>query len=160
MASTLKPLTTQLQDEIEYGENGMFRKYLVKNQKRQAMLICLQTGIEIPEHPSKHDGLITVIQGRGVFMLGGRKVILTPGVFIELPANTLHSFTVTENLVMLKVVERHKSSASVAENQPKQITCVDSLAEILKPLLEGSVVPEASVTETFARNFCQSMHED
>jgi len=144
---SISPFATQLQDEIEYGDKGMFRKYLVKDKKRQVMLICLQAGIQIPEHTSSSDGFITVIQGRGVFLLAGREVILEPGVFIELPTNTQHALTAIENLAMLKVVDGYESPEpavgskkascqdQVQANQPKQNTCAESLAEMLKPYL-------------------------
>ncbi|MGC8712298.1 MAG: hypothetical protein ACP5RH_07885 [Leptodesmis sp.] len=53
---------------------------------------------------------ITVIQGRGVFRLARQEVVLEPGVFIELPANTLHSLSATDDLAMLKVVGSHEVS--------------------------------------------------
>jgi quercetin dioxygenase-like cupin family protein len=147
---SIAPLATQLQDEIEYGEKGMFRKCLVKNAKRQAMLVCLKAGIEIPEHTSSYDGFITVIEGRGVFHLSGREIMLTPGTFIELPADTRHALTVEEDLAMLKVVDAHEPpepptvvkkascQSQSQEKQAKQSTCVESLAEMLKPFLQQS----------------------
>lgn len=110
LATATPPFAVQLQDEIEYGDKGMFRKRLVKDEKRQAMLICLHAGIQIPEHTSSYSGFITVIQGRGIFRLAGQEVVLEPGVFIELPANTLHSLSATEDLAMLKVVDSHEVS--------------------------------------------------
>ncbi len=151
VSATIAPFATLLQDEIEYGDKGMFRKYLVKGQKRNAMLICLQAGIQIPEHISAYDGLITVIQGRGVFLLAGREVALEPGVFIELPAHTLHALTATEDLAMLKVVDSHEAKEPTPEgkkascqeaarpNPTKPGTCAEALAEMLKPYLQESI---------------------
>lgn len=154
---TLTPLATQLQNEIEYGDNGMFRKYLIKDQKWQAMLICLRAGIKIPEHTRAYDGFITVIQGRGVFLLAGREVTLEPGSFIELPANTLHGLTALENLAMLRVDSHEPPEPSAAiektlcqdrrrANQPNQVTCAESLAEMLKPYLQASAIAESNFT--------------
>jgi quercetin dioxygenase-like cupin family protein len=160
MTTTTTPLAIQLQDEINYGDNGMFRKYLLKDKKRNAMLICLQAGVHIPEHTSSYDGFITVIQGHGVFLLAGQEVALEPGVFIELPANTLHALTAIENLAMLKVVDSHESKEHSAgikkascqelphDNQPKQTTCAESLAEMLKPYLQSFASANSAVTET------------
>jgi quercetin dioxygenase-like cupin family protein len=153
------PFVTQLRDEIEYGDKGMVRKYLVRNQKQQAMLICLQAGIHIPKHTSSHDGFITVIQGRGVFLLAGQEVVLEPGVFVELPANTLHALTAIENLAMLKVVDQHESKEpavgnkksscqeSLRDKQPKQSTCAEVLAEMLKPYLREPAPVESVFSE-------------
>lgn len=153
------PLTTQLRDEIEYGGKGMFRKYLLRDKKQLVMLICLQAGIQISEHTSSYNGFITVIEGRGTFLLAGQEVILEPGVFIELPANTLHALTITENLAMLKIVSNHEpqepqaviKKASCPEksrkHQPNQTTCAESLAELLKPYLQNSTLAELTVNE-------------
>jgi quercetin dioxygenase-like cupin family protein len=153
-----KPFTTQLQDEINYDHSAMSRKYLVKDNKRQAMLICFHAGIHIPDHTSSYDGFITVLEGRGVFRLAEREITLEPGVFIELPANTLHGLTVSENLAMLKVVDRHEakepairlksSSCQDAEsNQLRKGTCAESLVEMLQPFLQNTAMSALSVTE-------------
>lgn len=143
--STPLPLATQLLDEVEYGEKGMFRKILVKNQRYHAMLICLMAGIRIPEHISTYPGFITILEGKGTFLLAGQDIQLEPGVFIELPAHTLHSLTVTENLVLLKVVDSHEFSATGSEEkkgscrpqtlkpQSKVNTYGESMAKLLQP---------------------------
>lgn len=71
------------------------------------MLVCVQAGTQTPEYTSSYDGFITVIQGRGVFRLAGQDIPLEPGVFLELPANTLHAVAAQENLTLLKVVDSH-----------------------------------------------------
>jgi quercetin dioxygenase-like cupin family protein len=154
VSPTISPFATQLQDEVEYGHSGMFRKYLVKGEKHTAMLICLQAGIHIPEHTSAHDGFITVIQGLGTFWLAGQEVALTPGMFVELPANTLHALTALENLALLKVVESHeakepatgskKSSCQDGEriHSTRTMTCAETLAAMLKPYLQGAAIAE------------------
>lgn len=150
------PFVTQLEDEIEYGDKGMFRKHLVRDKKWQAMLICLEAGIQIPEHISSHNGCITIIQGRGVFTLAGQAVALEPGVFIELPANTLHALTVTEDLALLKVVDAHDVETAPKkpscqepryDNQPKQATCAETLAAMLKPYLQNAAPADATVRD-------------
>lgn len=153
VSSSISPFATRLQDEIGFGDKGMVRKYLVKDRKRQAMLICLQTGIEIPEHTSSFDGFLTVIQGRGVFLLAEREIVLEPGVFIELPANTRHGLRVTEDLAILKIVDSHEpyeSSASKKSCQesprgslPRSGTCAETLVEILKPYLQNGAMSES-----------------
>ena len=111
MVTALGPFSTQLHDQIEYGSQGMQRKILLKDEKRQAILVSLIAGTQIPEHTGSHDGFFTVIEGQGIFTLDGQKVSLEPGVFINLPANTPHAITASENLTMLKVVESHECKA-------------------------------------------------
>jgi quercetin dioxygenase-like cupin family protein len=154
VSPTISPFAIQLQDEIEYGDNGMFRKYLVKGEKHTAMLICLQAGIHIPEHTSAHDGFITVIQGQGTFSLAGQEVDLTPGMFVELPANTLHALTATENLALLKVVESYEAKEPTTASKkvscqeverpliPRTATCAEAIAAMLKPYLQGAAIAQ------------------
>jgi quercetin dioxygenase-like cupin family protein len=111
MVTAPGPFTTQLHAQIEYSSKGMQRKILVKDEKRQAILVCLIAGTQIPEHTGLHDGFFTVIEGRGIFTLDGQKVSLEPGVFINLPANTPHAITASLNFPMLKVVESHSGEA-------------------------------------------------
>lgn len=110
MVTTSAPYTTQLKDEIEYSESGPRKKILFRDDKNQAVLICIKAGTELPEHESCHDGLMTVLEGRGTFTLPGQQIALEPGVFFSLPAKTPHGLSVAEDLVMLKVVERHECS--------------------------------------------------
>jgi len=107
MITGFAPFITQLKNEVEYGENGMHRKILVKDENRQAMLLCLKAGTHIPEHVAHHDGFMVVVEGRGILKLDGKETALEPGVFIALHANTPHDLTALENLAMLKVVDSH-----------------------------------------------------
>jgi len=158
LETPLSSVAIQLQDEIEYGDNGMVRKYLVKDKKRQAMLICLQSGIQIPEHTSSYNAFMIVIQGGGVFWLNGQEIRLEAGTFIDLPAETLHGLAVTEDLAMLKIVDSHElkktplishpitCQAASSQKREKQATCAESLVEILKPYLQNSGLPESTVS--------------
>lgn len=109
IATTTKSIgfSTQLRDRIEYAESGVRRQILAKDEKRQAILVCLKAGTHLSSHSSSHDGFITVIEGQGVFTLEGQEIALEPGVFIAMPANAVHSVNAIANLAFLKVVDRH-----------------------------------------------------
>lgn len=109
IASTTKPngFTIQLRDLIQYGEEGVRRQIVTKDEKRQAILVCLTAGTHLSSHSSSHDGFIIAIDGQGVFTLEGEDIALEPGVFIAMPANVVHSVKAIDNLAFLKVVDRH-----------------------------------------------------
>ncbi|MBD2185664.1 cupin domain-containing protein [Planktothrix sp. FACHB-1355] len=98
---------TQLRDLIEYGDSGVRRQIVTKDEKRQAILVCLKAGTVLNSHTSSHDGFITVIEGQGVFTLEGQEIALEPGVFVAMPANAVHSVNAIANLAFLKIVDRH-----------------------------------------------------
>lgn len=109
VTTPIKPIgfTTQLRDQIEYPAAGARRKVIVKDEKRQAVLICLAAGTELKSHKAGHDGLITVIEGQGIFTLEGQAIKLEPGVLIDMAANAVHAVKATTDLAFLKVVESH-----------------------------------------------------
>lgn len=109
IATTTNPIgfTTQLRDRIEYAAEGVRRQIVVKDEQRQAILVCLTAGTVLSSHSSSHDGFIIVIEGQGVFTLEGQEITLEPGVFISMPANAVHSVNAIANLAFLKVVDRH-----------------------------------------------------
>lgn len=109
MVATIIPttrFTTQLLNEVEYTED-VRRKIIVKDKRRQAVLVCLQAGTCLQKHTSAYDGFITVIEGQGVFTLEDQEILLEPGVFIAMPANAPHAVQADSNLAFLKVVDSH-----------------------------------------------------
>lgn len=116
METTLAPLTTQLSDHIEFREEPILRKLITKDEKQQAVLVCIKAGTEIPEHTGNHDHFMTVISGQGTFTIDGRETVLEPGVFIALPARTPHATKAVTDLALLKIVENHE-----CKNHPEPI---------------------------------------
>ncbi|HEY9623100.1 MAG TPA: cupin domain-containing protein [Crinalium sp.] len=110
ITTAAKPIgfTTQLHEHIEYVEDGVCRKIITKDEKRQAVLVCLKAGTHLSQHTSGHDGFITVIEGQGVFFLDDQEITLAPGVFIAMPTNVVHAITAIANLAFLKEVDRHE----------------------------------------------------
>lgn len=107
--TTTEPIgfTTQLRTQIEYKDEGVHRQIIVKDEKRQAVLVCLKAGTYLSKHTSSYDGFMTVIEGQGVFTLEEQEIALEPGVFIAMPAHVAHSVNAITNLAFLKVVDRH-----------------------------------------------------
>ena len=86
---------------IEYPEEGILSKEIVKNNKFDVTLFCMAKGKAISEHTSTKQGFIYVLEGKGVFNLMGEKIIIMSGVFIYMNANDLHSLKAEENTAFL-----------------------------------------------------------
>ncbi|MEO0971218.1 MAG: globin domain-containing protein [Cyanobacteria bacterium J06639_18] len=122
--------TTTLKDTIEYSQTKTISKILFKDNNTQYILLCLAKGREIKEHTSTRNATITAIEGLGILTLEGREIILTPGVFVFLPANTTHAVRATENLsFMLTLSEHLQPKSSVSQ---ETIDIVKSTAPMLK----------------------------
>jgi quercetin dioxygenase-like cupin family protein len=94
---------TQLQDQCEYPSDKVFSKVLLKDNNSQYNLICIATGINMAEHNTNRNAVITVIKGRGTIVLAGEELSLEPGIFVSMPSGTPHALKSEENLAFLLI---------------------------------------------------------
>jgi quercetin dioxygenase-like cupin family protein len=63
--------------------------------------VTLEKGVRAPEHNHIHEQWTHVISGELEFTLGGKTMLLTPGMSAHIPSNVLHSaYAITECKVM------------------------------------------------------------
>lgn len=101
ISTTPRSLVTKLSDKIEYAETGILSKVLLKTASCQYTLFCLAAGTDLAEHTSTRDAVVQVIEGQGTLILDGQEVLLTPGVFVFMPANAPHALKAELNLAFL-----------------------------------------------------------
>jgi quercetin dioxygenase-like cupin family protein len=101
MKIDMNPTVTRLQEHIEYPREGVFSKVLAKDTVCQYTLFCLAANTEISEHTSTRNATVNVVEGRGLLTLSREEIILEPGVFIFIPANTSHALQAESNLSFL-----------------------------------------------------------
>jgi len=97
----LDPITKDLEKMMEFPKEGIFSKVLVKTSISNHTLMCLAKGSDISEHTSTREAAVTVLKGRGIFVLNGKKIKMKPGVFIFMPSNAPHSLSAKEDLAIL-----------------------------------------------------------
>ncbi|MEK6646395.1 MAG: cupin domain-containing protein [Candidatus Firestonebacteria bacterium] len=96
-----KSIVQNLEDMMEFPKAGIFSKVLVRTDISNHTLMCLAKGTEMSEHTSTREAAVTVLKGKGVFTLYGKKIKMKPGVFIFMPKNAPHSLSADENLAIL-----------------------------------------------------------
>lgn len=94
---------TKLQNQCKYSSNQVFSKVLFKDNHCQHNLICIATGMDMAEHSTNRNAIITVIAGKGTILLEGKEVYLEPGVFVSMPSGTRHALKSEEDLAFLLV---------------------------------------------------------
>ena len=97
----IKPAVTNLEEMMEFPREGIFSKVLVKTETSNYTLMCLAKGSDISEHTSTREAAVTVLKGKGTFVLNGKKIKMAPGVFIFMPKNAPHSLSASEDLAIL-----------------------------------------------------------
>jgi len=71
---------TDLLKEAEFSANSPVKKDLLKTAGSNIVLICLETGQEIPPHPEPYAVVFVVLQGEG---------FITSGIVVH-PVKPLH----------------------------------------------------------------------
>lgn len=97
----VKAVIQNLEKMMEFPREGVFSKVLVKTEVSNHTLMCLAKGSDISEHTSTREAAVTVLQGKGTFVLFGKKIKMEPGVFIFMPKNAPHSLSASEDLAIL-----------------------------------------------------------
>jgi nitric oxide dioxygenase len=99
--AALKSMDKDLFKMTRFSREGVLSKVLAKGKVSNYTLMCLAKGTDISEHTSTREGSITVLKGKGTFVLNNKKIKMKPGVFIFMPKNAPHSLTADENLAFL-----------------------------------------------------------
>ena len=89
---------------IDYSEDGILSKVILKSDKQNVTLFCMAKGTEISEHTSTKPGFVYVIEGDGIFNLQGRDIAMSPGIFIYMESNAVHALKAHENTSFLLVL--------------------------------------------------------
>ena len=97
-------MSKNLKALIEYPKAGILSKEVFKNEMFDCTLFSMAKGTEISTHTSSKHGLIYVIEGKGIFDLAGKKIIMEPGVFFYMEKNAAHSLKVEMNTAFLLIL--------------------------------------------------------
>lgn len=94
----------ELKNEIEYQEGQVVSKTLVQNELVSVTLFSFEKGEEISTHAAGGDAMVTVLEGKGKFTIGGEVYYLEKGETIIMPKDIPHSVFGEERFKMVLVV--------------------------------------------------------
>ena len=97
----IKSVIQDLEKMMEFPKEGIFSMVLVKTNISNHTLLCLAKGSDMSEHTSTREAAVTVLKGKGTFILRREKIKMKPGVFIFMPKNAPHSLSADEDLAIL-----------------------------------------------------------
>jgi nitric oxide dioxygenase len=86
-----------IKEMIEYPDEGVLSKEILKNDKLNISLFCMAAGTEIGDHTSTKQGYIYVIEGDGIFNLEGKDIKMKEGQVIFMKENAVHSLKANKN---------------------------------------------------------------
>lgn len=94
----------RLKDLVDYQQGQVVSRTLVQNDAVSMTLFSFDKGEEISTHASGGDAMVTVLEGRGRFVVGGEVFFLQAGETVVMPQNVPHAVYAVERFKMLLVV--------------------------------------------------------
>ena len=89
---------------MDYQEGQVVSKTLVQNQLVSVTFFPFDKDEEISIHAAGGDTMVTVLEGKGKFIIGGKEFILEEGKTIIMPKDIPHAVYGKEKFKMLLVV--------------------------------------------------------
>ena len=93
-----------LKDQISYQDGQVVSKTLVQNDYVSMTLFSFDQGEEISTHASGGDAMVTVLEGKGRFTVGGAMFYLEAGETLIMPKDVPHAVYGEERFKMQLVV--------------------------------------------------------
>lgn len=93
-----------LKEQVAYQEGQVVSKTLVQNELVSVTIFSFDQGEEISTHASGGDAMVTVLDGKGRFTIGGQVYYLEQGQTIIMPKDIPHAVYGEEKFKMLLVV--------------------------------------------------------
>lgn len=86
-----KQIKLELKDTVSYQTGQVVSKTLVQNDYVSMTIFAFDKGEEISTHESGGDAMVTVLEGKGRFTVGGDVFILCEGETLIMPKKIPHA---------------------------------------------------------------------
>ena len=96
-----KGFFNNLNELMQFPEEGIFSRVLDKSDIYNYTLMCLSKGTDIDTHTSAKNGAVIVLKGKGMFKLFDKNIEMKEGIFIFMPKDAPHSLKADEDLAIL-----------------------------------------------------------
>ena len=80
-----KEKVINLKDLVDYNEGQVVSKTLVQNELVSMTVFSFDKGEEISSHSASGDAMVTVLDGKGRFTVGGKEYVLSEGETLIMP---------------------------------------------------------------------------
>ena len=88
-------------ESVEYSDGGIVSKSILKKETGNISLFSFDKDEALSEHTAPFDAMISVVDGRGEIVIGGKSYFLEAGENIIMPANIPHAVKAVEKFKMV-----------------------------------------------------------
>ncbi len=99
-------LVTNLNELIEYQDDAVVSKTLIKKEKGTITVFAFDKGQGLSEHTAPFDALVQVFDGQADIVIAGKSHITKAGEMIIMPASVPHALKAIEKFKMILVMIR------------------------------------------------------
>ena len=99
--------TWNITELAEFSSIQKAKKGLCKTKWFNTVLVCLETGLEIPSRPEPYDVCFYVIDGHGTITVGAEEVDVARGSMVFAPANIARGIKSRNRLTILGIQQPH-----------------------------------------------------
>ncbi len=96
----------RLNESVEYADNSIVSKAVIKSQPGNVTLFAFDKGQELSEHTAPFDAIVQVLDGRVEIKIGDDRHTLDNGATIIMPANIPHALKAIDRFKMLLTMIR------------------------------------------------------
>ncbi|NLI15742.1 MAG: cupin domain-containing protein [candidate division Zixibacteria bacterium] len=89
---------------VEYAEGAVVSRTIVKNDAGTITLFSFADGQGLSEHSAPFDAYVEILDGKADITIGGKKVAVSAGDFLIMPANIPHAVQSVTKFKMLLVM--------------------------------------------------------
>lgn len=93
-----------LKELVDYQDGQVVSKTLVQNEKVSMTIFSFDKNEEISSHSAGGDAMVTVLEGKGRFTVGGEVFVLSEGETLIMPKGIPHAVFGEERFKMQLIV--------------------------------------------------------
>jgi quercetin dioxygenase-like cupin family protein len=97
-----------LNELIEYSGDSVVSKTLIDKTTGTITLFAFDKNQSLSEHTTPYDAVVQVLDGQGVFVIGGKSVTAKSGQIMIMPADVPHSVNAVERFKMMLIMIRDR----------------------------------------------------
>lgn len=96
--------SAKINELVEYQENAIVSKIILKQKEGNVTLFAFWAGQELSEHTAPFDALVLCLDGSAIIGIDGAENLIQSGDIILLPANHPHFVKAKTNFKMLLIM--------------------------------------------------------
>ena len=96
-------------DSINYNDNAIVSKHLLKKDTGNISLFAFDKGEELSEHTAPFDAMVHIVDGKADVIIDGVSNILEANETIIMPSNIPHALKAVEKFKMVLTMIREKN---------------------------------------------------